>query len=147
MNAKGKYPMKKLNYFFILANCTILVIGCTSIQPLQPGAEKVLITSNTVPRNCHYIGQVSDNDDNGSTQIYSSHQHLQADEINRLKNKALKLDANVVMLTSHQTSYVATIDGRKRVDTHRMSGKAYFCPTNTLNDIKEGNLSDVKNDE
>lgn len=137
--------MKKSVNLLVIINCAIVISGCTSA--LAPGAEKVLLTTQPVLDNCHYVGQVSARDINGATQMYTSHQHLQMDQMNHLKNQALTLGANLVVVTDHQTTYVKARHIEKRVDTHAMTGNAYICPANTLNKIAQRsteNLSDIK---
>lgn len=135
--------MKKQISLLIMLSSATLMAGCSSITPLQPGAEKIVLTSNTSPSRCHYVGQVSAEDTNGVTQMYTTHQYLQTDEINAMKNQALKLGANVIVLTKHQTTYMNNRPDAI-LDTHSMMGNAYVCPTNILSTIKQGIISDER---
>ncbi|QLH42415.1 MAG: DUF4156 domain-containing protein [Coxiellaceae bacterium] len=105
------------------------------------------MTTQTAPKSCSYVGQVSAYDVNGSTQMYTSHKNLQADQINVMKNQALKLGANVIVVGVHQTTYMKRREGTLLVDTHNMSGNAYVCPANALNRITESNLSDMTDNQ
>ena len=122
-----------------------VVAGCTStIKPLQPGAEKIHVTMHTLPKQCQYVRQISAHDVNGGTQMYTSHAHLEKDQINDLKNQAAQLGANVVVITEHQTTHM-----KKRqalVDQHSMTGDAYTCPALALEKLapqSTQSLSDV----
>lgn len=138
--------MKKSIALLTIIGVNSFMAGCTSAGSLQPGADKIVMATQSVPKSCRYLRQVSSSDINGSTQMYTSHKHLQADEINAMRNQALKLGANVVVVTDHRTTYVKRRSGTL-VDVHEMSGNAYACPANALNYIAESNLSDVRSGE
>ncbi len=111
--------------------------GCASV-PLNPGAENVVFTTAIVPPSCQFLRQVWSFDTNGYTTAYTSHVNLQAMEINTLKNKAYKLGANVVVLTSHLTTYIPQRPSRQnyaRVDSHSLVGSAYLCPSNVFSTL------------
>lgn len=129
----------------ILAGLATLLTGCFPVTPLKPGAATIKVTPAPVPASCRYVNPVIANDINGKTQMYSSLHRLQRNEVNILKNQALKLGANVVQITSHQTTYVTNNNG-SRVDTHRLVGKAYICSPQVANNLPAGILpeSDVE---
>ncbi len=117
-----------------------VLAGCASV-PLDPGAEKVVFTAITVPQSCKSLGQISSTDVNGVTTAYTSHSNLQTMEINALKNRALALGANVVVLTGHQTKYVP--GSRRQVDDHTLIGNAYVCPARVLSKLPNMNSSNI----
>ncbi|MDX2164070.1 MAG: DUF4156 domain-containing protein [Gammaproteobacteria bacterium] len=109
-----------------------VLTGCASV-PLNPGAEKVVFTTTDVPSACKLLGQISSTDVNGVTTSYTSHANLQTMEINSLKNRALALGANVVVLTDHETKYIP--GSRRQVDDHTLIGNAYVCSARVLNKL------------
>lgn len=115
----------------------LLLAGCAVAPPMLPGAEKVRVTSEPVPKNCRNIGRVTADDTNGVTQSYTSHEHLIEDETNNLKDQAFAIGANTVQITQHETTYTQNYSEKPKVilptqvDQHQLSGEAYFCPTNT----------------
>jgi hypothetical protein len=127
----------------------VLLSGCASFVALKPGAEKVIFTTSTVPQSCRLLGQISSADKNGVSTSYTSHANLQTMEINTLKNKAVSLGANVVMLTHHQTTYeesglslsqrvpknIRDIPRYPRVDIHQLVGSAYVCSPSVLSSV------------
>lgn len=123
-----------------LAMCSFLVMslyGCASV-PLNPGAENVVFTTAIVPPSCQFLRQVWSYDTNGYTTAYTSHVNLQAMEINTLKNKAYKLGANVVVLTSHLTTYAhqrSSQESYPLVYSQSLVGGAYLCPSNVLSTL------------
>ncbi len=153
--------MKKTHFYTLILIGTLagLATGCASTtKPLQSGAENVVITNVPAPKSCEYVGHVSATDTNGSTQSYTSHRHLQVDQLNTLRNQALSLGANVVVLSQHETTYAQVNAAREKyqgaakvtvVDKHIMSGNAYLCHADTLNTLateKAISTSDLSND-
>lgn len=114
----------------------LLLTSCT-VAPMLPGAEKVLVTSAPIPKNCRDIGRVTADDTNGVTQSYTSHEHLMEDESNNLKDQAFAIGANTVQITQHETTYIQNSSKKPKVtlpqsvNQHQLTGEAYFCPTNT----------------
>lgn len=117
------------------------IAGCASqIQPLQPGAEKVQLTKQTLPTTCQDLGQVMAS----TPQAYETHEHLEKDQINDLKNQAAKLGANVVAIKGHLTTHMQK--HQALIAEHIMEGEAYSCPTSVLNKLlpqDAASLSDV----
>lgn len=122
---------------FVLA-LSGLAAGCGTVVPLQPGAENVTLGTQPVT-GCTYVGKVASMDVNG-WDGYTSHKHLQTNEITSLKNSAILLNANYVLLTDHTISYSKHAGGSiNLVDEHRMAGDAYRCSTRALNNLPELN--------
>jgi hypothetical protein len=142
MNRKVKISLATVGFL------SLLLSGCASFVALKPGAEKVIFTTSTLPQTCRLLGQVSSGDKNGVSTNYISHANLQAIEINTLKNKAVSLGANVVVLTHHQTTYaerglpedvpkfLRNTPKYMRVDVHLLVGKAYICPSKVLTTLR-----------
>lgn len=89
------------------------------------------------------------------TDIYGpSHQDMQTMQVNMLKNQAVKLGANVISITNHQTKYfhhseyiISEAKVQSELDVHAMSGKAYRCSPGLLNQLTQknpSNISDVR---
>lgn len=122
-----------------------VLAGCASV-PLDPGAQNVVFTTTSLPKSCQSLGQVSSTDVNGVTTSYTSHANLQMMEINTLKNQALALGANVVVLTGHRTVHGRGF-ARREIKTHTLTGNAYVCPASvlsTLPDMNSANISDIR---
>ncbi|HEV2613476.1 MAG TPA: DUF4156 domain-containing protein [Gammaproteobacteria bacterium] len=117
-----------------------VLAGCASV-PLDPGAEKVVFTTTSLPKACQSLGQISSTDVNGVTTSYTSHANLMTMEINALKNRARALGGNVVVLTGHHTVYVH--GARRQVATHVLDGIAYVCPANVLRRLPNENSADI----
>lgn len=123
--------------------CIGFITGCATVA-LQPGAEHLKVIHSPAPQSCHWKGSVVSEDTNGVTQTYTSHDHLQIDEFNTLRNKAFAQGANVLVMTQHQTTYGKY--GRRRefilLHEHRLAGQAYQCDAKTFNQLRSVPLTD-----
>ena len=143
-----KNHLKKL--CILIAMCGTIA-SCASVS-LEPGAEKVNLAVGSVPKGCDLRGNV-----NSGTQEapITSHQEVQGMQATILKNQAAKLGANVVFIKTHKTTYyghyiVSTGDVVNEVDTHGMSGQAYYCDAQATNKLSRNNTaatSDVRSGE
>lgn len=138
------------NKLLIACAITGLLTACaTAVVPLQPGAENIKVITSPVPKSCKLLGQVERTDKNGQSQSYASHEHLQQDALNTLRNQGLKLGANVIALNQHDAVYAKHSLGKESVakvtvlDNHTMAGNAYVCPTNIANQLSDSS-QDIK---
>lgn len=120
--------MKQHFYILALGAIGLSLFSCSEITPLKTGAKDVVITSTSSLPHCKALGNVKVNDVNGNTIDYTSHKNLDQEAANSLRNDALKLGGNVVVITGHDTTY----SSENQVDSHEVDGKVYSCPTNEL---------------
>lgn len=111
---KMKYPA-----LFIVP--LVAFTGCAT-APLLPEAGRVEIVDKNPRGQCRLIGPIRHSERNGISQSYQSKEHLHQDSINRLKNKAVKMGANQVVITKKRVTYT-----EHRVDIYELKGQAYFC--------------------
>jgi hypothetical protein len=111
--------------FGIIAGFMGFLSGCTFVT-LQPGAERVHVTSTPIAKNCLLVGTISSENISAA----SSHAYMQSNEIKDLKNQALKLGANMVVLTQHdfRDFTVPHMNNAQITTKHLMVGNAYRCP-------------------
>jgi hypothetical protein len=146
--------MKK-NFFYTLIAISIsgILASCASIA-LIPGAENVKLVTKA-PKGCQMRGSVRSQDISGVSTSYTSHENLQTMELNSLRNDALKLGANVVVITQHKTAsgpeYYSVGQGKVTTNpleiNHTMQGVAYQCTSDILERLNAENVStfsDVK---
>ena len=76
---------------------SILLVGCSAI-PLEPEAQKIVVSPNKVPTGCKYLGQVIGNQGNFLSGEFISNKNMEQGAMNDIKNKAFKLGANYVQL-------------------------------------------------
>lgn len=111
---KTKYTAALLVPFLVLTGC--------ATAKLLPGANKVQVIDKNPRGQCRLIGPIWHSERNGISQSYQSEEHLRQDVINRLKNKAVKLGANQVVIIHKKVTRAA-----HRVDIYELKGQAYFC--------------------
>ena len=121
-----------------------LLSNCAS-NSLAPQAQNVNIAVGPIPKGCILRGDV---DGIKQDAPLADHRDVETSQSIVLKNQAAKLDANVIFVTTHKTVYypqfiVSLGDWVPAVDTHTLDGKAYYCNTNGLNQIKHKGLSHV----
>ncbi|MHB1948631.1 MAG: DUF4156 domain-containing protein [Gammaproteobacteria bacterium] len=146
----------KRSFFYTLFTVSItgVLAGCAS-TPLVPGAENVKLINHSAPKGCEMRGPVRSQDISGVSTSYTSHENLQVMQLNSLRNDALKLGANVIVLTQHKTAsgpeYYSVGQGKITTNpleiNHSMQGEAYQCPSNIVNRLNAANfstISDVK---
>ena len=88
----------KTKYSALLLMPFIILTGCATAK-LLPGANKVQVVDKMPHGKCRLIGPIWHSERNGISQSYQSEEHLRQDSINRLKNKAVKMGANQVVIT------------------------------------------------
>lgn len=100
----------------------------------MPGSENIIIIG-AVKNRCKNLGEINTND--VAKESFDSASSLHNLNIVLLKNKALALGANVIVLTNHVSSQekrsfrMGKIGNRDiKVNTHSMVGMAYYCPSN-----------------
>lgn len=137
-------------YGFLMLGVVIALVGCTTMnKKVLPGSERVAIVDQIPSKGCYRINKVNASDNNGFTQSYTSHEHLQTDQIISLKNQAAELGANVILLTEHEATY-RKWTGYSKIDTHAMAGIAYRCNEaglERLRPLSMSEISDVRGDE
>ena len=109
------------------------LVGCAA-NTINSGADKLRILQNE-PKGCKYLGEVTGNQGNFFTGIYTSNENLETGSRNDLKNKAQQLGGNaIVMLTNRAGnsggggSYWSA--GRQTNVT--LSATVFNCPKNLL---------------
>lgn len=136
--------MKHSTLCVILGSLGAVLSGCSPVTPLTPEAENVMIADGSHLPQCRDLGHITTYDTNGSSVAYTSHELLQENQTNQLKNKTAHLGGNVLVITKHSTTYVSSKEGAL-VDTHSMEGDAYFCPNKKLEKpMPEKAASDIR---
>ncbi|MBI4056341.1 MAG: DUF4156 domain-containing protein [Elusimicrobia bacterium] len=107
----------------------ILALGCASVQ-LNSGAEKVRLVQ-TEPKGCKYLGEATGNQGNFFTGRWTSNANLETGARNQLKNSALTMGGNtVVLLTSRagETGHIGKLGGSSQQTNVTVTGAVYDCP-------------------
>lgn len=127
---------------------TLLMTACVGVTPLHPAATNVVIAEATPVRGCQLLKPLSLTTKNGADAFYRSHQVIQEDQLNQLRNATAQLGGNLFVLDTHHTTYqkvaltynngvqttkhVEPTGSDSLVDHHTMSGTAYLCDAQAL---------------
>lgn len=128
---------KLINKIVFLSCFGGLIVSCSSV-PLEMQAQKVNIAVGSVPKGCILRGDVAGVASNAPV---TSHKYIEVSQTNVLRNQAAELGANVIFVTTHKTTYypqfIASLgDWIPEIDTHTVDGKAYYCNSFALGQIK-----------
>lgn len=126
--------------------------GCSHMTALQPNAVGVKIVNQMPATGCHAIKHLAVSVKNGADTAYRSHEAIQQDQLNQLKNVTAQLGGNVLLLDTHHTTYqqvsLTTTRGTNTqlntpkaddalVDHHAMAGDAYACDAAALAEMTQ----------
>ena len=124
--------MKKLFNILLSSSILVTVVGCATITPTQPGAGKVTITKGPISSNCKWQGKVSVTNEARSMNTPYQHTSSKSAEFNILRNQAMQLGANTVLLSPSsgmvETKHWAAKTQHAAEGTHVYAGDAYWCP-------------------
>lgn len=127
-------------FIFLILAAPFLLSGCaTQTIPLAPGAENVKVVDASTyplvlsPLVCHLKGQIFSSDD---TPLRKNNADFTESELNLIKNKALLLNANLVVIHKN------TVVDEGNHYNHISISDAYQCyPFYTASDITENNMT------
>lgn len=125
-----------------IASLTVLsaaLIGCAA-KTLKPGADRILVTRQPAPQTCRFVGTVIGEQGGALTGGWTSNKNLAQGAMNDMKNQALDMGANYVVLENTNAGNTMNMStsggflsgGSSQTDvTH--TGNAYVCPDEVLN--------------
>jgi hypothetical protein len=110
----------------LLASLGLMMAGCATTTPLDPGAENVKVMNNVLPASsqCSYVGQVIAQSPTGPNPPAPT--SISQNEINAMKNAALKLNANVIVIKPSGLMNVQV----NQTSAHGIVADAYSCMGN-----------------
>lgn len=106
-----------------------MTAGCAA-TPLNPGAERVIVSRTPAPRGCRFQGAVIGKQGDFFTGRYTSNENLAEGALNELRNRAAALDANYVVLETNNAGM--TLSGGRYGTSGAQTdvtntGNAYLC--------------------
>lgn len=141
----------------VLATLTLALAACVPVTPLHPAATDVKVTEVVPAKGCTLVKALSVDSGNGGYAVYRSHQEIQQDQLNQLKNMTAQAGGNVFQLEKHQTTYeraalssstgtLTTPRESEVISAHVMAGNAYQCNAQALATIAANQPSTKVND-
>lgn len=117
---------------------SLLLLSCAAV-PLEPGAEKIIVTRQKPPKDCKFLSAVIGQQGGMLSGQLTSNRNLAEGALNDLRNRALKLGANYVSLesetagTTARGSYHQGTGSSMATQTDvTKTGNAYRCPPESI---------------
>lgn len=117
--------MKKL----ITPIMLMTLVGCAS-KPALPGAERVFVSQQKPPSECVFVGEVQGSQGNFWTSDFTSDRNLLSGARNEMRNQALGLGANYVLVETQSHSHNTADYSLGGTYSSVIIGNAYKCPGN-----------------
>lgn len=118
----------------LAATTAVGLVGCSSI-PLQPNANKVMVTNDQNHKGCKFVGTATSNQGNFFTGGFTSNQNLQEGAFNDLRNQAANMGGNRVILlmsTAASTGSGGVVNGTGSYGSQEtnvaLTGNVFSCP-------------------
>lgn len=122
--------MKKI----IMSVALLSLVGCAA-APLKPGASKVRFAQSE-PKGCEYLGEATGNQGNFFTGGWTSNENLETGARNELKNKAIEMGGNVVVVLTNragQTGSYGQYGGGSQQTNVTITGTVFNCAQTASN--------------
>lgn len=118
--------MKKLLAAVVVAN----LAACAATQ-VDPSASQIRLTHTEPGKECKFLGDITGNQGDFFTGVFTSNANLETGARNDLKNKARALGGNVVYLLTNRAgqtgSYDADYGGSSQQTNVTLGGNVYRC--------------------
>lgn len=104
----------------------LLLSSCASTS-LSPQAQSVMVTEQPAAKNCRFVGMVTGNQGNFFTGQFTSNANMQAGAFNDMRNKAVQMGGNYVVLLMKQASMTEGRNSGAQTNV-ATTGNVYYCP-------------------
>lgn len=112
----------------------VFLSGCAAKQA-SPGAERVYVSQEKPPTGCVYMGEVQGSQGNFWTAEFTSDRNILSGARNEMRNQALSLGANYVMVETQSHSNNTADHSLGGTYASVIIGNAFACPENLLGKI------------
>ena len=118
----------------IIIISSIFLAACAA-KPVSPGAERVYVSNEKPPAGCVFAGEVQGSQGNFWTAEFTSDRNILSGARNEMRNQALSLGANYVMVEIQSNSNNTAGHSLGGTYASVMIGNAFACPENLLGNI------------
>ncbi len=125
--------MRNLIILFSIAFLT----ACAAKQS-SPGAERIFVSEDPPPKGCRFVGEVQGSQGNFWTSDFTSDRNLLSGARNEMRNQALSLGANYVMVETQSHSHNTAPYSLGGTYASVIIGNAYDCPRNSFGNVQFG---------
>ena len=122
-----------MNKLIIIASIVFLA-GCAAKQA-SSGAERIYVSEEKPPKGCVYVGEVQGSQGNFWTAEFTSDRNILSGARNEMRNQALSLGANYVMVEIQSNSHNTARPSLGGTYASVIIGNAFACPGNLLGNI------------
>ena len=113
----------------------IAFLSACAAKQASPGAERIFVSENPPPAGCVYMGEVQGSQGNFWTAEFTSDRNLLSGARNEMRNQALSVGANYVMIETQSHSHNTTQYSLGSTYSSVIIGNAYACPPTSLSSI------------
>lgn len=110
----------------------ISTLSACSAIPLNPDAMNIRITQTEPSNDCKFLGDITGNQGDFFTGGFTSNADLETGARNDLKNKALALGGNTIVLLTQRAGQTGGYDdewgGGTQQTNVTLSGSVFHCP-------------------
>lgn len=119
-----------MNKLIIIA-LVVFLAACAAKQA-SPGAEKVYVSHEKPPAGCVFVGEVQGSQGNFWTAEFTSDRNILSGARNEMRNQALSLGANYVMVEIQSNSNNTARYSLGGTYASVIIGNAFACPEDLL---------------
>ena len=112
---------------WIIMTSIVFLSACAAKQA-SPGAEKVFVSDLPPPTDCRFVGEVQGSQGNFWTADFTSDRNILTGARNEMRNQALSLGANYVVVETQSHSNNTTHYSLGGTYASVVIGNAYYCP-------------------
>src|SRR5262249_48343821 len=131
----SQYQRFKFMKFRLLVVLAFPFLFACAATTLNSGAEKIIVSHQAAPKTCKFAGQVLGEQGGALTGGWTSNKNLAQGAMNDMRNKALELGANYVVLEESKAGNTMSGSGSngifsassQQTDVTQV-GNAYKCP-------------------
>lgn len=111
---------------------TLVALSACAAKPLLPGSEQIVLSKEAPPTNCRYVAEVRGSQGNFWTAEFTADANLIHGARNELRNNAVSLGANYVVIETESFSHNTGNDSLGGTYSAVIIGNAYNCPAASL---------------
>lgn len=117
-------------YRLIISISAVLLSACAA-KPTHPGAERIYVSNVAPPPDCIFVGEVQGSQGNFWTAEFTSDRNILTGARNEMRNQALSLGANYVMVETQSHSHNTADHSLGGTYASVIIGNAFRCPAKT----------------
>jgi hypothetical protein len=114
-------------YKLVILALIVFLPACAS-KPTYPGAERIFVSQQEPPPDCRFVGEVQGSQGNFWTAEFTSDRNILTGARNEMRNQALVLGANYVMVETESHSDNTADHSLGGTYASVIIGNAYACP-------------------